>query len=287
MTIEQPDWTPPRPFKERTTQDRVIVGAGFGLRAYAQRLRSTINHCEVYSPGTWKLWYDVLPEGCPPHEESQYAFKIFALRRAIVAPFRYVLWMDSSFQPIGDMEPLWKHIEEHGFYVPIQGDAKLGAWTSDAALSLFGMSRDDAMGVPLVYSGLVGLDLESRVGKLIWNLWLNTYESGTWDGPHFNELPHRRNGAKWYGMCSLDPRCEGHRHDEAALSFVLHSLGLRPVFNDFLTLHSEKGFIGHMVHDYDIVAMREEALNQINSDWSRGSNAMNDADEKRIRAICR
>ena len=65
-------------------------------------------------------------------------------------------------------------------------------------------------------------------------------------------------GHKWAGHCSNDPRCEGHRHDESALAFALHKLGLKPEKTGFLTLENEKSaVIGHMVPDYDVVKMRQ------------------------------
>jgi hypothetical protein len=118
-------------------------------------------------------------------------------------------------------------------------------------LSYFGVgvSRDDAMDIPLCYSGLVGLDMRDETALAIWGEWKYTLSNGLWHGSHFNNpsaamLPH---GEKFRGHVSHDPRVEGHRHDEAALSLVLHRLGLTPMTLGFLTLESEQGFIGHNV----------------------------------------
>lgn len=270
LSDEQPVWIPPRDGNERPrNESRVIVGAGIG-RHYRERLRSTVNHCEVYCSDAWKLWFETLPEGCPPHKESQYAFKIFAIQRCIEAGFRYILWMDSSFAPVASIEPLWKLIEDFGWFVPQQGDAKLGTWTSDQALGLYGMARDQAMSIPLVYSGLVGLDIKSDYGSLIWPKWKALHQAGAFNGPHYNALPPLTEwlkggswepmGAKWKGRCSDDPRCEGHRHDESALAFVLDQLGLTPSVSGLLTLEDSKGIIGHMVPDYDVVELRDAVL---------------------------
>ena len=85
----------------------------------------------------WKLWYDDYPIGCQPHREDPYAFKILALQRAITAGFRYILWMDTSFQPVASIENVWQSIEKDGWYIPRQGDALLGTWSTDEALQIY------------------------------------------------------------------------------------------------------------------------------------------------------
>lgn len=262
MSSEEPDWI--RPASSNGSRDpnaRVIVSCGIG-RHYRERLRSTVNHCAVHCPETWRLFYDCLPEGCPPHHEAQYAFKIYALKRAIDAGFRYVLWMDTSFQPIASIEPLWKIVEDQGWFVAKQADAKLGSWISDDVLTRWGIARDMVMETPLCYSGIVGLDLKSDVGRAIWRDWLFAQQRGWFNGPHFNAGGKHVvwNGHKSTGWCSDDPRCEGHRHDEAALSLILWALGFPPITSGLLTLESEKGIIGHCVPDYDVVALRKHLM---------------------------
>lgn len=267
MSSEEPDWIRPagtEPNAPRSPHARCIVSAGIG-RYYRERLRSTVNHCAVHCPETWRLFYDCLPDGCPPHYESQYAFKIYALKRAIDAGFRYVLWMDTSFQPIASIEPLWAAVSHHGWFIPKQGSAMLGSWTSEAALTLYNIdhevTREQLMNVPLCYSGIVALDMQ-RVGRQIWDQWYRLYRFGAFNGPHYqgeNECPIW-SGHKSTAFCSADPRCEGHRHDESALSFVLHTMGITPMTSGLLTLDSEQGIIGHGVPDYDVRTMHEHLM---------------------------
>lgn len=263
MTEDQPDWTQPRGSTERTDSDRLIVSCGIG-RHYRERLRSTINHCEVHCPETWKLWYDVLPEDSPEHAVNQYAFKIHAIQRAIDAGFRYILWIDTAFQPVAAIEPIWKHVAEVGCYAPRQGSSMLGSWTTDEALCIYGITRNAAMEIPLVYSGLVGFDMQHPTGKAVWEFWRDLYRRGAFVGPHFNRPSDGQNflwecvGAKWRGHCSFDPRCEGHRHDEAALAYSLHAWGIVPETKGWLTIEDPvAGIIGHHVPDFDVVAMRQ------------------------------
>lgn len=287
MNDEQPVWISPRNGQELPRgESRVIVGAGIS-RHYRQRLRSTVNHCEVYCPEAWKLWYDTLPEGCPPHDQSQYAFKIYAIQRCIDAGFRYILWMDSSFAPVDSIEPLWKLIEEHGWFVPRQGDAQLGTWTSDKALRIYGITRDQAMDIPLVYSGLVGMDMINPAAIYIWHRWAGLHGQGAFNGPHYHvpQAVPEATGAKWKGWCSDDPRCLGHRHDESALAFALNRLGLKPMVSGLLTIEDSKGIIGHMIPDYDVVKLREAGLRLLGR--LRSDKHPDDEGVRGLEALCR
>lgn len=230
----------------RTTDDRIIVSAGIG-GTYRKADESTRWHCTRHCPDAWQLFYDDYPDGCPKQEERQYAFKIYALREAIAAGFRHILWLDSAFQPIASIEPLWREIREAGWYVPPQYAFMLGEWCSDEALAVLRIDRETAWTIPLVFSGLVGFDLQHPLGAALWRGWEDTYERGAFDGNHFAHEKQERWGQKFAGPVSDDPRVRGHRHDESALSWVLWSLGLTPVSKGFLTLESPEGFIGHLV----------------------------------------
>jgi hypothetical protein len=276
-----PPFVCPSGYRERTIEDKIIVSCGIGY-GYQAGLSSTRNHCSVYEPDTWQLIYTELPDGCPPHSEQQYAFKIYALDRAIQAGFRYVCWMDATFQPVAPLDAMWARVKEQGWYIPPQMDAKLGSWISDAALSLLGMSRDHAMAVPLVYSGIVALDMSSAVGKVIWHTWKVSCEAGAFNGPHRNQPgPIVQWGNKLAGWCSDDPRCEGHRHDEAVLSTNLHFLGRKPEVTGILELEALGGCIGHHVPDYDVVKMRRYLIDHLQCPgvW--------DDEAKDVRQLCR
>jgi hypothetical protein len=232
--------------RDRTPNDRVIVSAGLGAH-YAAGLESTRAHCANHCPDAWQLFYRDYPEGCPRQNEQQYAFKIWAVNEAVRQGFRYILWMDSVFQPIGSLEPLWEVIDCEGWYVPPQLSEKLGRWCSDAALDIFGIDRAEAYKIPLVYSGLVGVDMWSRSSIL--RDWTEMQRRGAFNGPHVNVpgSPMRPWGNKWEGHVSDNWEVQGHRHDESALSYILYSKGLTPVNMGFLTLESTAGFIGHHV----------------------------------------
>ncbi len=245
MTATEPIIFSPRGAK-RTKSDRIIVSCGIGDH-YSAGFREQGRRVTHFCPDAWQLHYDDYPAGCPPQEKQQYAFKIFALERAVREGFRYVLWMDAAFSPVGSLEPLWSVIEKQGWYVSPQWSERLDRWCSDDALKIFDIERDVANGIPLVYSGLVGLDMAKPNGVDIWEGWKRLYKAGAFNGCHQNRPGEQRRpwGQKWEGHVSFDPGVQGHRHDESALSFVLWDLGLRPEARGFLKLESEAGFIGH------------------------------------------
>ena len=246
--MTEPVFVDPSGSYERTENDRIIVSAGIGEH-YLAGLASTRAHCAVHAPEAWQLMYTYYPEGCPPHEKRQYAFKIFALRRAIAAGFRYVVWMDSTFQPIGSMQPLWDCLTEHGWYVPPQQGLMLDRFVSDEALSIYDITRAEAAAIPLVYSGLVAFDMRVGPGRYLWRLWEDLYERGAFNGAHLNkpDAAFERWGEKFSGHVSDDVHVEGHRHDEAALSYALSAWRLEPPNLGFLTYEDPRGFLGHHV----------------------------------------
>jgi hypothetical protein len=189
---------------------------------------------------------------------------------AIRAGFRQILWMDSSLAPIAPIAPLWKTIMEQGWYAAPQfngitvtqswrhwasnSQATLAEWCSDKALGVFGISRVMARRVPLVLTGLVGLDLTNPLACHIWQLHKAFYTQGVFNGPHAN-VPGKAMtaiGRKFEGHVSADPSVLGHRHDETSLSFILYALGLRATKMGFLTLESEGGFIAQFAERFGV-----------------------------------
>jgi len=241
---------------ERGPEDRVIVSCGVES-VYPERFTSMRAACDHWCSGCWRVYYTDYPDGCPRQAEHKYAFKIFAIREAEALGFRRILWLDAGMSPVGSTAPLWQCVNDAGWYVGYQdaertgdGLGKLGNWCSDAALAVYGISREEALGVPLVRSGIVGLDLDHPLGAAIWKGWQDLYERGAFNGHHNNVPGSSREtpaaSMKTSGHVSFDPRVRGHRHDESALAFVLHSLGLKPQNRGFLTLESKQtGFLRH------------------------------------------
>ena len=253
----------------RGKSDRIIVSCGIGA-PYQEDFAVTTANCNRYCSDVWRLYYSDLPDGCPPQSERQYAFKVYAMEQAIKAGFRHILWIDSSLAPIAPITPLWDAIAHDGWYAAPQFNgittgqpwrrwasdkqATLAEWCSDAALAIFGIARAAAQFIPLVLTGLVGLDMGNPLAVRIWQTHQALYEAGAWNGPHANHpgRPITAVGRKLAGHCSRDKGVMGHRHDECSFSFILHTLGLRAVKRGYLTLEAETGFIAQFVRQFNI-----------------------------------
>jgi hypothetical protein len=261
------EFVEPQARTNSSSRERIIVSCGIG-QPYIDDFSITTQNCDRFCPEAWKLYYSDYPEGCPSQSEQQYAFKVYALDQAIQAGFRYILWIDSSLAPVAPITPLWERVAADGWYAAPQfngittndpwrhwaseKEATLAEWCSDKALSIFGIARSQTKRIPIVLTGLVGLDMLNPLAARIWITHKALYEAGVFNGPHANHpnRPIKTVGRKFAGHVSNDPGVLGHRHDETSLSFILHVLGLKAIKRGFLTLESRDGFIAQFLRQF-------------------------------------
>ena len=175
------------------------------------------------------LWSDAWPPGSPSHEEVPYGFKIHAIREAGRRGFESVLWLDSPCLVQRPLAPLFERVEADG-HLLVTSREKLGNWIGDAALAAYGLSRDAAMELPLLHGSCFGLRLKDPKASA----WLDALEQGAREGrlngPYFTEHApedvRRRKPRASVAPASADPRCWGHRHDEAIGSLLAPRFGL-------------------------------------------------------------
>lgn len=182
-----------------------------------------------YPPEGVRLWTDRLPPESPPHAEAPYAFKLFAFREAARAGAATVLWVDSPCRFTSPPDALFERIEREG-HLLVAGDERLGHWASDECLAAYGLTRDQALELPLMNGSLIGLDLAHPRSRAWLDELFAALGRGLFAGPYFTEhapaaLRARKPG-KPVGFVSPDPRCWGHRHDEAVGTCAARRLGL-------------------------------------------------------------
>jgi hypothetical protein len=174
-------------------------------------------------------WTGAFPPGSPTHREVPYAFKPYALGQALREGYTSVLWLDAPCLALGALDPLFEHIEREG-HALVSGDEWLGNWASDPCLSEYALSRDQAMTVPLIFGSFIGLDLRNSRSRDWFMGWWEASRRGLFNGPslspHAPERVRARMPGKSLGPLSGDPRCWGHRHDEAVGSCLAYRLGL-------------------------------------------------------------
>ncbi len=175
-------------------------------------------------------WKDGYPPGSPSHMDSPYAFKLYAIGEAARRGHRIVLWLDAPCVAVKPLGQLFDRIEGEG-HLLVAGDEKVGNWANDACLAEFSLTRDDAMGLRLMNGTFIGLDL----GDARCRMWLDglfsACEKGLFRGPYLSDNAPEEVKAlkpgKPTGFVSRDPRCWGHRHDEAVGSCLAARLGMK------------------------------------------------------------
>jgi hypothetical protein len=82
-------------------------------------------------------------------------------------------------------------------------------YCNDRSLKYFGVTRDQAEDIDMISSGCFAIDLDNPKGKNIYDKLLQSAVDNIFDN----------------GTGSKDPRYIAHRHDQSALSIILHKLG--------------------------------------------------------------
>jgi len=121
-----------------------------------------------------------------------------------------LLWMDSSCWVIKDLAPIWEAIEKDGYYF-IHSGFNCSQYCNDESLEYFGVTRDEAEKIPMIYAICFGLDLNHVIGSAISVQFIASAKERIFDD----------------GNGSTDPRYIAHRHDQSALSLIAYQLGCK------------------------------------------------------------
>ena len=168
-------------------------------------------------------WVDSLPPGSPQHDDSPYAFKVYAIRDAARRQeAQTVLWADSSVHVVKRLDPLWGLIESQGYWLSTNDVDEntfrtCGEWTCDAALEPLGITREEAFKIPQVVATFFGLDFRHQIAVDFLREWERLEKAGAFKGPWVNTNQE----------ASVDPRVLGHRHDQTAASVIAYRLGMK------------------------------------------------------------
>lgn len=197
-------------------------------RRWWNRLEQSL--IDVKNSSGWKCWTDGWPPGSPPHRETHYAFKYWAVKWAKEQGHRFVLWLDAGCQTLASTEPLWERVEKDGVVLLFGGDV-LGEWISDQALEWFGVSRDAAMGMKLTGGCVVGLDFESPKAQAFFDEWGRLAATRLFVSAHSKYAPEKMRSLLVSDhnedlVVADDPRVKGHRSDEACFALMAQKLGI-------------------------------------------------------------
>lgn len=207
---------------------RIVVTVGVSasrvLGPYIERWRRTFAE---FSGSDGVAWDRDWPPGSPSHHEVHYAFKVHAMFEAARRGYTSILWCDAACYAIKPLDKMWARLERDG-HVLIDDANKLGTWSSDKSLATFGMSRDQAMTIPLMCGTCWGVDLRVEKSRTFLER-LRSYATGEhFCGSHQSRsgiYTHPRPGTEG-ALFSSDERCWGHRSDEVYMSLLAHELGM-------------------------------------------------------------
>lgn len=156
----------------------------------------------------------------PPHlgdGSIPYAFKSYAITKAISKGAEVILWCDSSIYAVKDLSPIFDHIKREGYIFFDNVGFSIGEYTSDACLEQHGMSRDEAYNSKMIMACVMGFDIRNQ--KAI--DFLTRYFEASTDGVSYQGAWNNDN------LCvSKDKKCKGHRHDQSVASIIIKQQGL-------------------------------------------------------------
>lgn len=161
------------------------------------------------------LFWDQLPLGSPSHAEEPYAFKLFAIERAMRKGATSILWCDSSVVALKPLDPLWQLIESQGYWFSKNYDYTQGQFCNDEALKIMGRTREEAFGIPQVVGGCFGVSIGSPSIRFLAGLW-DLFHKGAFRGDR-GDLSGTGDMTKFVG----------HRNDQSCASEVCYSLGMK------------------------------------------------------------
>ncbi len=128
--------------------------------------------------------------GSPKHTENPYAFKIYAINRVREIGYTKILWLDASVYAVKNVQPVFDWLEDKGIFMEEAGHW-CSTWTNDETLAYFGITREEAMQIPMYSAGISGFDFENEISLTHFTHWeqamLDGYFKGSW-GNHRHDM---------------------------------------------------------------------------------------------------
>jgi hypothetical protein len=209
-------------YLDTTMSQHAIVNVGVSgwYAKGSERLGRSLNY-HGYE-GEFYAWRNAYPEGSPTHKENPYAFKLHAIKHALEQRHTRIFWVDCSGWLIRHPDKHLAALEVDGYYLFHSGFT-VADWTNDACLEYFGVTREEAKEMPMLASGVLGLNFDTEVAREFFAQWWNAMEAGTFRG-------------SW----------SDHRHDQSAASIIAHRLGMRQHAHQYLDYYYQPEMPEHV-----------------------------------------
>lgn len=169
-----------------------------------ERLKERIVNC---FNGTLIAVYGEDAVGAPHHFDNPYAFKIYAIEQARAQGYNQILWLDASVYPVKDITPVFDWLTEKGIFLEEAGHYA-GTWSPKYVLDYFGITKEQAMQMPMFSAGFCGFDFTNPISIEFFAEWKEAMLNGMFKG-------------NW----------QESRHDMAAGSIIANKRGLVPLYS--------------------------------------------------------
>lgn len=117
----------------------------------------------------------------PPHHDNPYAFKIYAIEKIRQMGYKQIVWLDASIVLVADFSPIWEWIFQKGFFFEEAGHYA-GSWCNDSTLKYFGLTKEEAMQMPMFAAGYCGFDFTDGLAQEFFAEWKESMLNGCFKG---------------------------------------------------------------------------------------------------------
>jgi hypothetical protein len=198
-----------------------IVSFADGTGSYRKKLQRLEQSMKGNFSGDLLLFTDYKEIGSPRHDEIPYAFKPYAIQKAIDLGYEQILWCDSPIYAKQNIQPVFDHIAVHRCLFFDNIGYSLGDYTNDKTLNHFNITREQSWKIQMIMACCMGFAMSHPMDKKIREMFA-TYKNvtadlypGEWDNEDLTE--------------SNDRRVKGHRHDQSVMSAILWNHKLAPI----------------------------------------------------------
>lgn len=99
-----------------------------------------------------------------------YSFKVCFFNEVANIGYKKILWIDASVVPIVNLNSVFDQIEHDG-YIVLDNWHNIGPYDNELSLNEYEISMDDAMSIRSCEVSVVGFDLSSKLGTLLFEDW--------------------------------------------------------------------------------------------------------------------
>jgi hypothetical protein len=207
--------------------DFCFLSVAFGPRYIEQQKRLDASLERIHPDAEHVMWTNNYPPGSRTHKESLYGFKPHAVAALLDAGYKKIIWLDTAI--------VLQHPVDYWFTlgVPViaaKDDNALGKTICDKALNYY--SNPNIENMNLVGGSVYVFDFNQTITHRIFNRWLGAEMDGIF-------------GSQEEQSAGLINR---HRHDEAALAYLMQSNGVQPMAHDVMRYNQDENSIVRKYH---------------------------------------